>query len=362
MAIKVANNNQALSFKVASPQLPDTFLGLLYRGTLTSADDLNDLFGQAYGGYYYITSSVPANAPNNASTYSILLVFANDSSPFTQQMYIDPGTDGYVSHNIMAIRKYTGNPAQWTSWYNVQDIWANRPMNTIKENTNLNDIINPGVFICSTTAITQTLTNSPYTEGLWAGNSGFRLENITTTAANYFVQRIITHNAEPRLFIRTCSNGTFQSWTEIHKNNIIRVNYKTETIAAATGTSLAIDSSEVLKGFNPLTNATANNRYITVPAGTYRFSYQINTNPGSNGHARAWLSWSDTSSTPSTTASYAVSVASGGYANNNFLGLNGTGVLKFTEASRVALVFLPYNNSADVSGPGTKPYMIIERL
>ena len=362
MAIKVANNNQALSFKVAGPQLPDSIVGLTFRGTLTSADDLNDLIGSAYAGYYYITSSVPANAPNNASTYSYILIIANENSQFTQQIYINPGSEGYYANNIMAIRKYVGSPPRWVSWYNVQDIWANRPMNTIESNIDLNDVRAPGVYICSTTAVTQSLANSPYTEGIWIGNSGFRLENVTTTASNYFIQRIVTHNVEPRLFIRTCSNGTFQAWTEIHKNNIVRVNYKTETIAAATATSLAIDSSEVLKGFNPLTNATAGNRYITVPAGTYRFSYQINTNPGTNGHARAWLSWSNTSSTPSTTASYAVSVASGGYANNNFLGLNGTGVLKFTEASRVALVFLPYNNGADVSGPGTKPYMIIERL
>lgn len=359
MAIKVANNNQALSFKVAAPQPPEVINGLVYKGTLSSADDLNDMYGAAYTGWYDFTSK-PQHAPENANTYGTFMMIGM-SNGFMMQMYVHPGDNGYFGYETIAIRHRTGSPLTWRDWYSVKDMWASLSNTAIAEDTDLNTITAPGVYR-GTVAIAQSLTHSPYTEGIWPGNTGFRLETITITSANYFVQRIYTLDAEPRLFIRTCTNGTFQSWTEIHKNNIIRVNYKTETIAAATGTSLAIDSSEVLKGFNPLTNATANNRYITVPAGTYRFSYQINTNPGSNGHARAWLSWSNTSSTPSTTASYAVSVASGGYANNNFLGLNGTGVLKFTEASRVALVFLPYNNSADVSGPGTKPYMIIERL
>lgn len=360
MAIKVANNNQALSFKVASPQPPEVINGLVYKGTLSSADDLNDMHGDAYTGWYYYTT-VPAHAPANAGTYGVILI-QGVSTGYTLQTFIHPGASGYYAYEMYAIRTYFGSPKAWQDWYSLKDMWANKPNTELASNTDLNNVKGPGVYVSLSAAVTQSLSHSPYTEGLWAGNSGFRLENITTTSASYFVQRIYTHNEEPRLFIRTCSNGTFQPWTEIHKNNIIRVNYKTETIAAATSTSLAIDGTVVLKGFNPLTNATANNRYITVPAGTYRFTYQINTNPGANGHARAWLSWSDTSSTPSTTASYAVSVASGGYANNNFLGLNGTGVLKFTEASRVALVFLPYNNSADVSGPGTKPYMIIERL
>lgn len=361
MAIKVANNNQALSFKVAAPQPPEIINGLVYKGVLSSADDLDDMHGDAYTGWYHFTET-PANSPPNGSTYGVIMVLGL-STGYTLQVYFHPGASGYYAYETLAIRNYSGSPLTWRDWYSVKDMWANRPNTGIEGSTNLNNISAPGVYVCPNGTTAGTLTNSPYTEGIWVEPTGFRME-VMTISSTYYVQRITSHNGNgPHVFLRTCNtSNTFSKWVEVTTSNIIRVNYKSETISSGTPTALEIDSSSVLTGSTPLTNATANNRYITVPAGTYRFSYQINTNPGTNGHARAWLSWSNTSSTPSTTASYAVSVASGGYANNNFLGLNGTGVLKFTEASRVALVFLPYNNSADVSGPGTKPYMIIERL
>lgn len=83
---------------------------LSYKTPITSSSDLND-YNQESG--TYLMSSIPSNAPDNAKTYSMLLVIKSPTSIDTTQVLIH-GTSG-----LIWIRRYHGSPGVWDSWSEI---------------------------------------------------------------------------------------------------------------------------------------------------------------------------------------------------------------------------------------------------
>lgn len=91
-------------------ELPFAQNTLSYKSPITSSSDLND-FNQESG--TYLMSSIASNAPDNAKTYSMLLVIKSPTSIDTTQVLIH-GTSG-----LIWIRRYHGTPAVWDSWSEI---------------------------------------------------------------------------------------------------------------------------------------------------------------------------------------------------------------------------------------------------
>lgn len=91
-------------------ELPFSKNTLSYKSSITSSSDLND-FNQESG--TYLMSSIASNAPDNAKTYSMLLVIKSPTSIDTTQVLIH-GTSG-----LIWIRRYHGTPAVWDSWSEI---------------------------------------------------------------------------------------------------------------------------------------------------------------------------------------------------------------------------------------------------
>lgn len=91
-------------------ELPFSKNTLSYKSPITSSSDLND-YNQECG--TYLMSSIPSNAPDNAKTYSMLLVIKSPTSIDTTQVLIH-GTSG-----LIWVRRYHGSPAVWDSWSEI---------------------------------------------------------------------------------------------------------------------------------------------------------------------------------------------------------------------------------------------------
>ena len=185
----------------------DSTNALIYRGELTSSDDLNDIKDT---GIYFITSSVPLNAPLMASTYTIVLVI-HPYGNFVQQLYYHTHlTQGYPQ---FAVRQYSGATPSWDTWRYVNDMPFAKGIHQITANSDLNNYTDTGVYYCSNSATTQSLSNSPYTQGIWVdGTTGFRLEVYNTTGSGYGFQILYTHNVVQRTYIRSLNDSTWRSW------------------------------------------------------------------------------------------------------------------------------------------------------
>lgn len=83
---------------------------LSYKTPITSSADLND-YNQECG--TYLMSSIASNAPDNAKTYSMLLVIKSPTSIDTTQVLIH-GTSG-----LIWTRRYHGTPGVWDSWSEI---------------------------------------------------------------------------------------------------------------------------------------------------------------------------------------------------------------------------------------------------
>ena len=91
-------------------ELPFSKNTLSYKTPITSSSDLND-YNQECG--TYLMSSIASNAPDNAKTYSMLLVIKSPTSIDTTQVLIH-GTSG-----LIWVRRYHGSPAVWDSWSEI---------------------------------------------------------------------------------------------------------------------------------------------------------------------------------------------------------------------------------------------------
>ena len=91
----------------------DMLHSLLYRSTLTSADDLDDLYGKYNQGYYYVNGSTPSNSPFTSSSVWTILVVLGGTGGYTQQLFVD--NRGGINPFVW-MRQRSGNPQQWGSW------------------------------------------------------------------------------------------------------------------------------------------------------------------------------------------------------------------------------------------------------
>lgn len=257
---------------------------LVYKGTLTSADDLDDLDET---GIYLIDSTIPTNAPSSARiAFSIFnLVF---SSSFIQQVYLRPAfVQGYTH---LSIREYSNG--SWKAWHDVNDMPFAKGIRQITANSDLNSFTETGVYYCSTSADTQSLSHSPYTEGIWVdGTTGFRLEVYSTTGSGYGLQIMYTHNVVQRTYIRALNGSTWRAWHRIvGDDEIYYRNNDTLSITSYTDLNGFITSSATSVSFSFYTpKSLANISSITVTAftGTLRgVSGYLN----SQSSAKNWLS------------------------------------------------------------------------
>lgn len=90
--------------------LPISKNTLSYKSSITSSSDLND-YNQESG--TYLMSSIASNAPDNAKTYSMLLVIKSPTSIDTTQVLIH-GTSG-----LIWVRRYHGTPGAWDDWSEI---------------------------------------------------------------------------------------------------------------------------------------------------------------------------------------------------------------------------------------------------
>lgn len=91
-------------------ELPFAQNTLSYKSPVTSSSDLND-YNQEAG--IYLMSSIASNAPDNAKTYSMLLVIKSPTSIDTTQVLIH-GTSG-----LIWVRRYHGSPGVWDDWSEI---------------------------------------------------------------------------------------------------------------------------------------------------------------------------------------------------------------------------------------------------
>lgn len=91
-------------------ELPFAQHTLSYKSSITSSSDLND-YNQESG--TYLMSSIASNAPDNAKTYSMLLVIKPPISIDTTQVLIH-GTSG-----LIWTRRYHGSQGAWDSWSEI---------------------------------------------------------------------------------------------------------------------------------------------------------------------------------------------------------------------------------------------------
>lgn len=188
----------------------DMLNGFVYKGELTSADDLDDY---KTSGIFYITSSVPSHAPDGATTYSTVFVI-HPVGNFVQQIYVRPTlTQGLTQ---ISVRQWSGSTPTWSKWRSVNDMPFAKAIHQIVTNDDLNDFTDTGVYYCANSATTQTLSHSPYTEGIWAdGTTGFRLEVYNTTGTGYGFQILYTHNVVQRTYIRSLNDNIWRAWHRI---------------------------------------------------------------------------------------------------------------------------------------------------
>lgn len=91
-------------------EIPFSANTLSYKTPITSSSDLND-YNQESG--TYLMSSIASNAPDNARTYSMLLVIKSPTAIDTTQVLIH-GTSG-----LIWTRRYHGSPAGWDNWSEI---------------------------------------------------------------------------------------------------------------------------------------------------------------------------------------------------------------------------------------------------
>lgn len=175
--------------------------GLSYRGTLTSADDLNDI---TEAGIYYIHHTVPSNCPSTA-TYSKLLVMGEDNVP-TQIIVRADATSAYIWTRI-----YGGNPASWRAWKTFTDIDSTNALIYRGELTSaddLNDITDTGIYLIDSTIPVNAPTMA---------RIAFSILHITFS--NSFMQQIYVRPARTEGYVQICvreySSGSWKNWWSV---------------------------------------------------------------------------------------------------------------------------------------------------
>lgn len=157
----------------------------------------------------------------------------------------------------------------------AQSLFAIRGDEQIPANADLNNYTTAGVYYCSSSANTQSLSHTPYTEGIWIdGTTGFRLEVYITTGTGYGLQILYTHNVVQRTYIRSLNGGTWRAWHRIIGDDEVYYRHS-DTLSITTYTNLNgfITSSTTSVSFSFYTpKSLANISTITVTAfkGTLR--------------------------------------------------------------------------------------------
>ena len=155
---------------------------LVYKGKLTSADDLDTMYGANYAGYYQIEGSnaLPQHYPNNGWTWCYLVVLAGS---MTEQYIFRPTT------GILA-RPRWGNPVAWDNWYLISPThYVAGDTLSITSYTDLNGFITSSTTSVSFSLYTPknlanitSITVTAFT-GTLRGISGYL--NNQTTAKNW---------------------------------------------------------------------------------------------------------------------------------------------------------------------------------
>lgn len=92
----------------------DMLNSLVYKGTLTSADDLDDYYGSDKAGIYFINGSSPSHSPfTSSSVWTMMLVINRSGSQFTQQIWIDNRGGNYP---FFWMRQRPGSTPTWGAW------------------------------------------------------------------------------------------------------------------------------------------------------------------------------------------------------------------------------------------------------
>lgn len=164
------------------------------KSSLTSSDDLNNLYGSSATGVYFLTSGV-VNSPID---WQILLCIGRSTNESYQLI---------IGDRLYA-RERVGNPPAWTPWRIV-----NRYDSLIPANTNFNSIVTIGDYYVDTNANSETMTNIPVQYmGRLIVMSGTGSDQYHTTGS-YLRQIYIPYNSNA-VYMRTSSNGgnTWSSW------------------------------------------------------------------------------------------------------------------------------------------------------
>lgn len=198
---------------------------LAMKDSLTSVDDLDTLTGT---GFYIIpraAADAPANVPESASGYKILLTFQAPNGSIRHQIYINT-----TSHAMYArVRNNYGKPSY--SW----DPWASLPLlemdstltsatlpapavllgtdflhrgDTITSGADLNDLTGPKWYIIQTAA---AVSNGPDEDQA----TGYRIVFVFTGANANFKHMLYINRTSGYIGMRLNPNTSWQAWETI---------------------------------------------------------------------------------------------------------------------------------------------------
>ena len=185
------------------------------RTTIPDNTDLDNLI--APGQYKVGTQSKAktiANIPVQGA--GILDVLTNTSASNTTQIYTlaSPTTQGMYIRN----RASNGTWGDWKKLINSDDFSSTSKLKNseyiaIERDTDLNDIITPGIYKSTSSSVTATLINAPF-------NIGFNLRvfNVIDSQTVYQMALVASDTASIKVRFINPSNNTYGEWKAVSAN------------------------------------------------------------------------------------------------------------------------------------------------
>lgn len=137
--------------------------------------------------------------------------------------------------------------------------------NTIQEDDDLDDYINPGDYICYNGTISATVTNQP--------NSGYGAFKLTVEQINNverYTQRLVYNNVQYIEFVRTYT-GSWSNWERIQTNEHIQARFTNNiTISDTAYGNIPIDTHSETGAFE-----VSGNKIVCKKAGDYKININL---------------------------------------------------------------------------------------
>lgn len=171
-------------------------------------EDLNNYI--TAGTYRCISADITntiAHVPFRDLAFKLIVMSLVTENRFIQLLFRNQSSVLYYRYGTKS-----GNSISWNIWSTFYSMGENILITT---NTDLNDITTVGNYFCNSGADATTLINKPSDV-----STSFKLtvEHLTNRA-DRLMQKIVTNEATPKIYIRT-NTGTWNSWKKITLTNV----------------------------------------------------------------------------------------------------------------------------------------------